>query len=93
MNGSQEADEDDLVIVGSTGTFSSDLPHARAHCVNRPFRSTKERVGKEEGGNNEMFCPNCFCYVCDVKASDCKGWLKVGHCHAHDKDPYWRALR
>eukprot|EP00960_Hanusia_phi_P071799 767634-Hanusia_phi.AAC.1 len=93
MNGSQEADEEDLVIVGSTGTFSSDLPHARAHCVNRPFRSTKERVGKEEGGNNESFCPNCFCYVCDVKASDCKGWLKVGHCHAHDKDPYWRALR
>ena len=22
-----------------------------------------------------------------------QGWLRVGHCHAHDKDPYWRALR
>ena len=43
--------------------------------------------------STHQYCPNCFCYVCDVKASQCQGWLRVGHCHAHDKDPYWRALR
>jgi len=92
--GMQDSDEEDsCLVVGQTGTFSSDLPHARAHCANRPFQVTKERVGQEEGGNNEQFCPNCFCYVCDVKASECQGWLRVGHCHAHDKDPHWRALR
>ena len=90
--GMQDSEEDELVIVGCSGTFSADLPHARAHCVNRPHRIVKDRVGVE-GDNNEQYCPNCFCYVCDVKASQCHGWLRVGHCHAHDKDPYWRALR
>jgi len=90
--GMQDSDEDELVIVGCSGAFSAELPHARAHCVNRPHRIVKDRVGVE-GDNNEQYCPNCFCYVCDVKASQCQGWLRVGHCHAHDKDPYWRALR
>ena len=90
--GMHDSDEDELVIVGCSGTFSADLPHARAHCVNRPHRVVKDRVGVE-GDNNASYCPNCFCYVCDVKASHCQGWLRVGHCHAHDKDPYWRALR
>lgn len=58
-----------------------------------PFMITKERAGAAGGQKNEQFCNNCFCYVCDVKASECQGWLTVGHCHAQDKDPYWRALR
>ena len=91
-SGSPKSTEDEIVIVGCSGNFGADLPHARAHCVNRPHRVVKERVGTE-GDNNAQYCPNCFCYVCDVRASQCQGWLLVGHCHAHDKDPYWRALR
>ncbi len=86
-------DEDDLVITGQSGTFSADLPHARAHCMMKPFKLVRDRVGVESGDGNETFCANCFCYVCDVKASECQGWLPVGHCHANDKDPYWKALR
>ena len=27
------------------------------------------------GQQNEQFCPKCFCFVCDVKASEGQGWL------------------
>ena len=39
--GVQDSEEDELVIVGCSGTFTADLPHARAHCVNRPHRIVK----------------------------------------------------
>jgi len=45
------------------------------------------------GQGNELYCPNCVCFVCDVHASECQGWSRIGHCHAHDMEPYWKALR
>jgi hypothetical protein len=85
--------QDDVVILSQSGTFSSDLPHARAHCTKKPFKIVKDRLGEEGGQGNEQYCENCFCYVCDVKASECQGWLRVGHCHANEKESFWRALR
>ena len=85
--------QDDVVILSQSGTFSSDLPHARAHCTKKPFKIVKDRLGEEGGQGNEQYCENCFCYVCDVRASECQGWLRVGHCHANEKESFWRALR
>jgi hypothetical protein len=73
--GMQDSDEEKVSpcsMVSATGNFSPDHPHPRAHCVVRPFLVSNERVGSEEGGNNEGYCPNCFCYVCEVKASECQ---------------------
>jgi hypothetical protein len=52
--------------------FNPDLPHPRSHCLVRPFKMGKERTGQEGGTGNEQYCPNCLCYVCDVKASECQ---------------------
>lgn len=64
--------EEDLKIVSQSGTFSSDMSHPRAHCVKYPFKVVKERVGLEGADGNETYCENCFCYVCDSKASECQ---------------------
>ena len=53
--------DDDIQITGSVGIHAlSDLPHPRHECVAKPFQK-----------NPEEFCPNCYCYVCDIKASEC----------------------
>lgn len=38
-----------------------------------------------------QFCPNCYCYVCDIPANDCKLWQS--HCQAHHGDFRWKAER
>ena len=38
------------------------------------------------------FCPNCYCYVCDVPVAECTGpWPR--HCEAAHEDPAWRRAR
>ena len=84
--GMQDSDEEKpqaCVLLSSTGSFSADLPHPRAHCMVRQFLVSNDRVGSEEGGNNEGYCPNCFCYVCDVKASECQVLLIFFFFRAH----------
>ena len=36
-------------------------------------------------------CPQCFCFVCDVKASECAEWAR--HCDATRKSSYWTMER
>ena len=74
-------DDGDIQITGSTGKNAlSDYPHPRHECVVKSF--TK---------NPEHFCPNCYCFVCDIKASECTEW-KDFHCKA-DRDIKWRRRR
>ena len=69
-------------------------PHHRHQCPLRPFTICNERHGQEDGGHpNVSYCPNCYCLVCDSSASQCQGWTRASHCHAHDGDNYWKALR
>ena len=79
-------DDDDVVFVG----FSSpSLPHSREHCPTYVF-STTELVC----ASNERKCDKCYCYICDVAASECKAWKS--HCNASAKGPLasiWRQLR
>jgi hypothetical protein len=44
---------------------------------------------------NHVFCELCYCYICDVPASQCGKWLS--HCAAEDDSssftPYWATKR
>lgn len=35
----------------------------------------------------------CCCYVCGVNYQHCRMWFTEGHCHAHDRDKWWKAHR
>eukprot|EP00966_Prymnesium_polylepis_P013139 303278-Prymnesium_polylepis.1 len=37
------------------------------------------------------FCPNCYCAICDVPASECEMWTQ--HCGADPRDPEVRKMR
>ncbi|OEU07671.1 hypothetical protein FRACYDRAFT_250690 [Fragilariopsis cylindrus CCMP1102] len=82
-NGNEDDDDDcdDAVIIGSTGkNANSDYAHSRADCATNPFEK-----------DPKMHCPNCYCYVCDDKASDCVKW--DSHCQATRSESKWRAQR
>lgn len=67
----------DVEVVGTMNPMR--LPHMRQHCTEFPF---DEDVQK--------FCGDCFCYVCDVSASECRNWSEE-HCRATDtgaRGPY-----
>ncbi|KAK4366146.1 hypothetical protein RND71_014026 [Anisodus tanguticus] len=63
-----------------------DYPHPRHLCAKFPFGSTP----------HERHCDQCHCYVCDTLAP-CVYWStgisSVAHCHATDKDKFWKAQR
>lgn len=80
-------DSDDLCLVGEKGQVACrDYPHPRHLCVKFPFNSTP----------HERHCDQCHCYVCDSIAP-CVHWghgiSSINHCHATDKDEYWKAQR
>ncbi|KAL3850016.1 hypothetical protein ACJIZ3_011898 [Penstemon smallii] len=80
-------DSDDLVIVGEKGEVACrDFPHSRHLCAKFLFASTPHNV----------HCSQCHCYVCDSLAP-CTLWgtgtSSIDHCHATDKEEYWRAER
>ncbi|XP_047981478.1 uncharacterized protein LOC125222735 isoform X2 [Salvia hispanica] len=80
-------DSDELEIVGEKGEVACrDFPHSRHLCAKYLFASTA----------HEVHCGLCHCYVCDTLAP-CLHWgtgaSSTEHCHASDKDEYWRAER
>eukprot|EP00529_Nitzschia_sp_RCC80_P017439 CAMPEP_0113448776 /NCGR_PEP_ID=MMETSP0014_2-20120614/4944_1 /TAXON_ID=2857 /ORGANISM="Nitzschia sp." /LENGTH=835 /DNA_ID=CAMNT_0000340005 /DNA_START=16 /DNA_END=2523 /DNA_ORIENTATION=- /assembly_acc=CAM_ASM_000159 len=94
-------DDRDVEIVGRTGLNAlEDFPHSREHCVVHPMNSS---YGGGGGGGSAAgaagasaavtlkHCPNCYCYVCDIHASDCQSWSH--HCHARHSNPMWRNER
>ncbi|KAL6564043.1 hypothetical protein OROHE_005283 [Orobanche hederae] len=77
----------DVEIVGEKGEVACrDFPHARHLCAKYLFASTQ----------HEVHCNQCHCYVCDSLAP-CSYWgtgvSSIDHCHATEKDEYWRAER
>ena len=71
---------------------ATDEQHLRFSCPVRPFVLSDDRQALA-GHGNALTCAHCVCYVCGTAASACEAWLKQGHCHASDRDPYWRAHR
>jgi hypothetical protein len=82
-DGDDDDDEVELECLGSTGGANAlvDFPHARAHCLIHPF----------EARDFLPFCPNCFCYICDVRAAECTEW--ASHCKATSTNKYWQRMR
>ena len=80
IDSDHDSDDDDLQVMGHTGdTALVDFRHPREHCVTKPFAK-----------DPKLFCPKCFCYVCEVPASECIKWLDGNHCKAQRSKPYWR---
>ncbi|KAL2488036.1 uncharacterized protein Fot_41417 [Forsythia ovata] len=80
-------DSDDLVVIGEKGQVACrDFPHPRHLCAKFLFASTP----------HERRCDQCHCYVCDSLAP-CALWgtgiSSLDHCHATEKEEFWRAQR
>ncbi|XP_052170644.1 RPM1 interacting protein 13 isoform X1 [Diospyros lotus] len=87
VQNSSADDSDELLIVGEKGQIACrDYPHSRHLCAKFPFASTL----------HERHCPQCHCYVCDSLAP-CLHWgngtSNTDHCHATDKDEFWKLQR
>ncbi|XP_060754530.1 uncharacterized protein zgc:112980 [Neoarius graeffei] len=69
------------------------MPHARYDCT-VSFSFTDSNVSGPES-NNAAYCEQCFCYICNQLASQCKFWAVPGlcHCNAHKRSVYWKSLR
>jgi hypothetical protein len=88
MGGGLDVDvDDDLQAVGVLQTTVV-YPHARADCRTRLFSG---EASDEAHDKNVQTCDKCYCYVCDVEASNCKAWNS--HCMACDRRTAWRNLR
>ena len=60
------------------------LPHARCDCPSKKFARGDSRLNAER-------CSGCYCYVCDVPASDCRTWR--AHCSAEARLEEWQKKR
>jgi hypothetical protein len=77
-----QARPSDVEVVGTTGENAlEDYPHPREHCVLHVFNVN----------NAVRHCPNCFCFVCEDRATSCKQWPR--HCRATGKWKQWRDER
>ncbi|GAA6072235.1 uncharacterized protein zgc:112980 isoform X1 [Tachysurus ichikawai] len=86
-----ETVDDDVTITFSRK--ASVLPHARYDCT-VSFSFTDSNISEPES-SNAAYCEQCFCYICDHLASQCKFWTVPGfcHCNAHKRSVYWKSLR
>uniref|UniRef100_A0A3P8U976 Uncharacterized protein n=1 Tax=Amphiprion percula TaxID=161767 RepID=A0A3P8U976_AMPPE len=84
--------DEDLVVTFSRR--AEVLPHARYDCPIHPFTATDCETGVPVAGN-QLFCDQCFCYICDKLASSCVMWChsEMCHCNSHKKSPFWHNLR
>lgn len=81
----RDSEEEEVKFIGEVKRRIrplQDYPHFRFHC------------GVEKSKKNALqklrFCRNCYCFVCDVRASECKQWKE----HAHAVDEHrWRNRR
>jgi len=93
-NNNNNANEDDIAVVGTRNHHR--LPHARQHCTEKPFQiDTGYSLAASRAVNSEV-CDCCYCYVCDVPATECKGNWNEDHCLATDQGQdkaYWAKRR
>ncbi|GIL83947.1 hypothetical protein Vretimale_10963 [Volvox reticuliferus] len=88
--GDVDLGEEEVIITAATGQVATrDLAHPRPDCA-------VERFTASTSISNAAMCPQCFCVVCDVKASECQYWgtgaRERDHANARPFG-YWRRLR
>ncbi|XP_067352949.1 uncharacterized protein zgc:112980 isoform X2 [Channa argus] len=88
----QSALDEDLVITFSRR--AEVLPHARYDCPIHPFTASDDEISAPVD-SNQLFCDQCFCYICDKLASLCEVWCDSGrcHCNSHKRSNFWNNLR
>lgn len=74
------AAEEELEVVGEANVTR--LPHNRQDCLEFRF------VPGGDASRNCGFCSLCYCYVCDVLASECESWAngKQGRAAGNEND-------
>ena len=72
----KQQDED----VAFQGVVGDVFPHLRESCPAFAFPSDAQH-----------FCDKCFCFACDIPASECDMW--PAHCIAISRDPDWKRIR
>ncbi|XP_019614788.1 PREDICTED: uncharacterized protein LOC109462669 [Branchiostoma belcheri] len=85
------SDEDDLQVTYVSLPETAHYPHARGDCKIHTFKEVDlTTIGPVE--NNATFCEKCYCFMCDVPASQCQQWTDPtgAHCNAY-KCPAWMA--
>jgi hypothetical protein len=78
-------DDDEIEFIGGNMQTAADMPHPRESCSRHPFSRAKNVP------QNKLMCAYCYCYICEVKASECPDWNV--HCDAHCKSVEWKKLR
>ena len=84
-------DDDDcenIEFVGGNMVVAADMPHPRESCTRFPFLAAPSEASQ---ALNLRHCPQCYCFVCEAKASECGRWSS--HCNATHKNGQWKALR
>ena len=77
-----DSDSDEVEVTGAQGFDAlRAAPHSRHDCLTHPFDTS----------DHAAYCPQCYCFVCDIPAGGCTDW--ASHCHAVFTDPKWKALR
>ncbi|XP_036387658.1 uncharacterized protein zgc:112980 [Megalops cyprinoides] len=92
VNDSNEIVDEDLAVTYTKK--ATVMPHARYDCTAHPFSPTENDTSNPVE-NNKAFCEQCFCYICDKLASECKLWSTSGicHCNAHKRSMFWKDQR
>jgi hypothetical protein len=81
LHSSLRKDSDEIVVVHDSVTNAcATLPHPRHICGRYPFDIEP----------HPLYCEKCYCYVCQIPASECKTWIH--HCDATDS-PLWQQAR
>jgi hypothetical protein len=84
-NTTDMSDGNDIEIIGGNFQSAVDMPHQRESCPKKSF-SFDGMVSI-----NQHYCANCYCYVCEVKASECTDWTR--HCNATCRKASWKSER
>lgn len=89
--------QDDIVMIQSNLTNPAiQYPHSRSDCGLFSFVELPNPRLANQG--NKSFCPKCYCYVCQIPASECTHWISQdiankAHCNAYGGLQYWQTLR
>eukprot|EP00978_Attheya_sp_CCMP212_P049564 scaffold682740_cov63-Attheya_sp.AAC.1 len=88
----QSSDEECMAVSQSTSVVNARIsyPHPRSDCGVYAFDDSIQPT-ERSSLKSRRSCPNCYCYVCDIKAILCKSWKL--HCLAHSKNERWAQLR